>query len=181
MSSTFKNASGQSFHIVCAGPLRPQEIQMTTLTVSDKVKTMAKDLAQEPPRSPRETLAGYIIAARVLDKCRAFLNGTLGEYDFDCFMDNLFFGFAGIQAEAFKNFVATGASDEEVAGWIQEHSKQTEKLEIVKWNNQIRYMTINQMSEHIQVFMEDYIAQNVPKHRPIYHVFDIFDLEEGRL
>lgn len=26
-----------------------------------------------------------------------------------------------------------------------------------------------------------YIKQNLPQHRPIYAIFDIFDLEEGRL
>ena len=45
------------------------------------------------PRSPRETLGGYVIAARTLDKCRASLAGTLGEYKFDCPLDNFLFGF----------------------------------------------------------------------------------------
>ncbi len=48
----------------------------------------AKDLTKEYPRSPRETLAGYVIAARMLDKCRAAISGTLGEYHFDCPLDH---------------------------------------------------------------------------------------------
>jgi hypothetical protein len=39
-------------------------------------KVPAKDLTKEYPRSPRDTLAGYVIAARMLDKCRAVLAGT---------------------------------------------------------------------------------------------------------
>lgn len=35
------------------------------------LKLLAKDLTKDDPRSPRETLAGYVIAARTLDKCRA--------------------------------------------------------------------------------------------------------------
>lgn len=154
---------------------------MNTVAISDTLKTLAKDLSQEPPRSPRETLGGYVVAARVLDKCRAFLNGTAGEYDFDCYLDNIFFKFAGIQADAFKAFVATGASDEQVAEWIQQHAQQTDRLAVVKWNNQLRYGNIKEMEDSFQLFMEDYIEKNVPKHRPIYHAFDIFDLEEGRL
>jgi len=46
-------------------------------------KLPAKDLTKEYPRSPRETLAGYLIAARTLDKCRAVLAGTAGEYHFN--------------------------------------------------------------------------------------------------
>jgi hypothetical protein len=156
------------------------------LTQANPVKPSVKalnalDLSKEPPRSPRETLGGYIIAARVLDKCRAHLSGTPGEYDFDCFMDNLFFDFTGIQAEDFKTFVATGASDEAVGEWIREHARQKEKLEVVKWNNQLRYSTPKDMPDRFQTFMEDYQAEHVPQHRPVYHIFDIFDLEEGRL
>jgi Domain of unknown function (DUF5069) len=39
----------------------------------------AKNLTQEPPRSPRIRLGGYLLAARMIDKGRAQLNGTLGE------------------------------------------------------------------------------------------------------
>jgi hypothetical protein len=154
---------------------------MSAIVVSEAISNMANDLRQQPPRSPRETLGGYVIAARVLDKCRAFLNGTNGEYNFDCFMDNLFFRFSGIKADDFKAFVATGASDEAVGEWIQQHAKQKDRLEVVTWNNNCRYKTVKEMPETFQLFMEDYIAQYVPKHRPVYHIFDIFDLEEGRL
>ena len=34
----------------------------------------ALDLNSEVPRSPRETLGGYVVAARTLDKCRAELS-----------------------------------------------------------------------------------------------------------
>jgi len=154
---------------------------MTTATVSEKLQGLAKDLSQEPPRSPREKLGGYIIAARLLDKCRAHLNGTFGEYNFGHFMDNLFFDFTGIEADTFKTFVATGATDEEVAQWIQDHSKQKDPLAVAKWNNSILYTTPKEMPDRFQLFMEEYIEKYVPKHRPVYHVFDIFDLEEGRL
>lgn len=64
-------------------------------------KLLAKDLTKEYPRSPRETLAGYVIAARMLDKCRAVVAGTAGEYHFDCPLDNQFLGFTGIAADEF--------------------------------------------------------------------------------
>ena len=38
----------------------------------EKVKRLAKDLRKGYPRSPREKLGGYVIAARCADKCRAF-------------------------------------------------------------------------------------------------------------
>jgi len=43
----------------------------------EKVKLLARDLrnGKEFPRSPRETLGGYVLAARAVDKCRAVLVG----------------------------------------------------------------------------------------------------------
>jgi hypothetical protein len=36
----------------------------------DKVSQLARDLRKTPARSPRETLGGFVIAARMLDKAR---------------------------------------------------------------------------------------------------------------
>jgi len=56
--------------------------RFNALTENEKLKLIAKDLTKDYPRSPRETLAGYVIAARMLDKCRAVIAGTAGEYRF---------------------------------------------------------------------------------------------------
>ncbi|HEY9744699.1 MAG TPA: DUF5069 domain-containing protein [Oculatellaceae cyanobacterium] len=154
---------------------------MSSVTVSEKLKKLAKDLTRDYPRSPRETLGGYVLAARILDKCRADLNGTNGEYNFNCPLDQTFFEFTGIDADEFKAFVATGALDEEVDKWIRSHSKQTERIEVVKWNNWLRYLTVKDLPEELQVIMEDYIRENIPAGRVVYHYFDIYDIEEKRL
>ncbi len=95
---------------------------------ADRIKELALDLNETPPRSPRETLGGYVVLGRALDKCRAELNGTLGDYHFDCPLDNEFLGFAEISAEAFREFVATGASDDEVAEWIGRNAKERPRI-----------------------------------------------------
>ena len=154
---------------------------MTTATVSDKLKTLAKDLTKDFPRSPRETIGGYVLGARMLDKCRATLNGTNGEYHFNCPLDNILLGFAGLNAEEFKNFVATGASDAEVGEWIKQHAKQKDRLEVVKWNNQQRYTTVKELPDQLQLFLEDYIAEVVPAGKVVYHWFDVYDIEEKRI
>ena len=148
---------------------------------NEKLKLLALDLTKNYPRSPRETLAGYVIAARMLDKCRAVLAGTAGEYHFDCPLDNQFLGFAGIDAEQFKAFVATGATDVEVAGWIEQHSKVKDRAEIIVWNNKLRCTRLCDMPINLQEFLEGYIPQFVPKNRPVYVWFDVYDLEEGRI
>ena len=148
---------------------------------NQKLSQIALDLSTFFPRSPRAVLAGYVIAGRMLDKCRAVINGSNGDYHFDCPLDNQFLGFAGISAEDFKSFVATGASDEEVADWIIKHGKMRSQFEIIQWNNRMRELRISDLPEANQVFLETYIPQNVPAHRPVYVWFDVYDLEEKRL
>ena len=148
---------------------------------NEKLKLLALDLTKNYPRSPRETLAGYVIAARMLDKCRAVLAGTAGEYHFDCPLDNQFLGFAGIKADEFKTLVATGVPEDEIAAWIEQHSKVKDRAEIIVWNNKLRCTRLCDMPINLQEFLEGYIPQFVPKNRPVYVWFDVYDLEEGRI
>ncbi len=151
------------------------------MTAKEKIKLLAKDLTKEFPRSPREMLAGYVIAARALDKCRSDLAGTIGEYHSGCRLDDMFLEFAGIAYEAFREFVATGATDEEVAAWVEKTAKKRERIEIIRWNNQMRGARLSEMPDGVQEFMEGYVPQFVPKNRPVYAFFDIYDIEEGRI
>jgi hypothetical protein len=58
-----------------------------------------KDLTKEPPRSPNTMVGGYVILGRHLDKCRALLGDNIGEYHFDCPLDNMLFGWKRIMGE----------------------------------------------------------------------------------
>ena len=44
------------------------------------IMNTAKALTEEPPRSPRDRLGGYALMARMIDKGRADIQGTVGEY-----------------------------------------------------------------------------------------------------
>jgi hypothetical protein len=149
----------------------------------EHVKRLAADLrdGKNFPRSPRKTLGGYVLAARALDKCRAELAGCAGEYHSNCPLDQRWLRFAEIGYEDFKSFVATGATDEEVAAWIGEHSRQRPRAEIIAWNNQERDIRLSDLPSELQEFMEDYIQKHVPDDRPVYRWFDVYDLEEARL
>ena len=138
------------------------------------------DLSNAFPRSPRATLAGYVIAARTLDKCRAVIAGTAGEYHFDCPLDQLFLNFAGISAENFKAFVATGADDTAVAEWIQANGAEHTQEALVQWNNDLRFKRISEMPVKLQVYLEGYIAEFIPADKIVYTWFDVYDIEEQR-
>lgn len=139
------------------------------------------DLTSQFPRSPRNTFAGYVVAARALDKCRAVIAGTNGEYHFGCPLDETFFDFTGITAEAFKDFVATGADDDAVAAWIQENATSHTQEEIVAWNNDLRYKRVSEMPIELQVFLESYIPEFIPANKIVHYWFDVYDIEEKRI
>ena len=80
-----------------------------------------KDLTKEAPRGPKTVLGGYVILARTLDKCRALLAGNIGEYHFDCPLDNMLFGWKGITGDDFKAEVEKGATDDEMVKWVDSH------------------------------------------------------------
>ena len=95
----------------------------------------AKDLSKEPPRSPRVRMGGYSILVRTIDKGRAVLNGTVGEYEYNCGLDQMLFGFKGLDHEEVKRFLATGASDEEVLDWVNSHGTPKTSAEIEEFSN----------------------------------------------
>jgi hypothetical protein len=94
----------------------------------------ARDLNKEAPRSPRTRVGGYAILARMADKGRATLNGTAGEYHFDCPTDNMLFGFKGVSGAEVRELLASGASDEEIAAWLDGHGTPKTRAEVTAWS-----------------------------------------------
>jgi hypothetical protein len=149
----------------------------------EAVKQLAPDLrnGKDYPRSPRETLAGYVLAARALDKCRAAIVGWQGEYRSNCPLDQTWLKFAEIDYAAFRAFVATGAGDEHVARWIGEHAKVRSRTDIVGWNNRQRDRRVSNLPPELHEQVEALVASAVPPNRVLYRLFDIYDFEEKRL
>src|SRR2546429_9713599 len=91
----------------------------------EKVKLLARDLrdGKQFPRSPRQTLADYVLAARAVDKCRAVLIGWEGEYHSNCSLDQRWLKFAGIDYDDFRWLIATGGTDDQIATGIGGRAK----------------------------------------------------------
>lgn len=98
-------------------------------------KTSAKDLTKEAPRSPRVRVGNYAILGRTIDKCRALLWSNIGDYHFDCPLDNFLFGFKGVKGDDFKAEVERGATDEEIAQWVDANGEKKTPEEIKQWSD----------------------------------------------
>lgn len=103
-----------------------------------------KDLTKEAPRSPKAKVGGYVILGRTLDKCRALLWGNIGEYHFDCPLDNMLFGWKEIKGDDFKAEVEKGKSDAEMAQWVEEHGRKRSPEEKQQWiDEMMKYSMYN--------------------------------------
>ena len=146
-----------------------------------KIKSLAQDLRKQPPPSPHEKLGGYVIALRTLVKCRAFLAGSNGEYNYQpCGLSKFLWDFTGITPDAFKDFVATGASDEEVANWLRSNGKVKDAKEIIRWNNKLKCTLISELPDSYQEYYETYVPQFCPQPNFVRFFFDVYDAEERR-
>jgi hypothetical protein len=137
----------------------------------------APDLTQHPPRSPRVRLGGYVVLPRMLDKCRATLAGKHGEYKYACPLDQRWFQFSGISADALKAEVADGKSDGELLEWITKNAQPYRTSpEIEQWSEwQTRRGPLD--TEGREFFQE--IHQKIaPAREDIGTWFELLDLDD---
>jgi hypothetical protein len=87
------------------------------------------------PRSGREQLNGISFLPRAIDKMRAHVNGTAGEYNALRGMSNRVFELFGVTPEQFEQAVRENPTDEGVLRWLQQHgSKKPNQQEIEAYN-----------------------------------------------
>jgi hypothetical protein len=137
------------------------------------------DLTKSFPRSPGDTLGGYVILARAIDKCRATLAGTNGEYNYNCPLDRQFFDFTGVDADEMKNLIAGGATDEEVARWVHEQDRAHSAEEVKAWSEAQRRRGPETPEQ--KEYFENLREQVIPGRTDVTTWFGLLDAEEGRL
>jgi hypothetical protein len=135
------------------------------------------DLTKQAPRSPRVRLGGYVILPRMLDKGRAAVAGTLGEFKYACPLDQRFLEFVGIDPEALKKQLAAGKTDGEVLEWIEANAKRkTSAGEVLAWS------MAQEQRGPADVESRDYFNELhksvAPKREDITTWFDLLDVDD---
>jgi len=82
----------------------------------------------------RVKIEGYVHLARMIDKCRAVLAGTAGEYIYPCPMDDRLMEFAGIRVDQFTAAVKANPTDEAVEKWFTQKAMTHPPTELDAWN-----------------------------------------------
>jgi hypothetical protein len=136
------------------------------------------DLRNQFPRSMRVKMAGYVHLARMIDKCRAVLAGTEGEYIYPCPMDDRLIEFAGITADQFTAAVKANPSDDLVEKWFTQMAKSHTPTELVAWNQMMlsRGPSTLKKQEYFNT-LRDAVD---PSRTDVTSWADLQDLEEGR-
>ncbi|HEX3800311.1 MAG TPA: DUF5069 domain-containing protein [Verrucomicrobiae bacterium] len=101
-----------------------------------------RDLTKQPPHSPHDRFGGFAIIGRTVDKCKASISGKLGEYHFDCPLDNMLFGFKGITGEQFKTAVTASKNYEDVAEWVNKNGTAKSPEEIEAWSEKVEQLKL---------------------------------------
>ena len=135
------------------------------------------DLRKAYPRSPREKLAGYVHLPRMIDKCRATLTGTEGDYIYPCPMDQRLLDFAGITAKQFSKAVQE-MDDAAVGEWFRKTANQHSAAEIEQWND--KFLTRGPDTEEKKAYFEQQRDAIDPSRTDITSWADLLDLDEKR-
>jgi hypothetical protein len=138
-----------------------------------------------PLRSPRESLGGYILLPRLIDKVRllaqwklpeAYIANVLGT---GLTLDGRFLTFTGLNAETLRRVILSSRTDDEVLAWAQEHARPTTAEEKHTWAEQIdRYRPDAALVEYRKrVYPELAVQIDVGS----LSVLDLIDMDERRL
>ena len=136
------------------------------------------DLRVRYPRSVRDKLAGYAHLARMIDKCRAVLAGTQGEYIYPCPMDKRLLDFARLTADQFTETVQARSSDQAVADWFVENAARHSQGEVEAWNEMM--LTRGPDTEEKWQYFKSIRDAVAPGRTDITSWADLLDLEERR-
>jgi len=130
------------------------------------------DLRKHPPRGARVTVGGLYFLARTIDKTRAILAGTQGEYKVAPGISGYLFDDLGITEEQFTQAVRNAQSDDDVVAWLHAHTDRSKYPEI---NEKLVTRRLRD-AEHRATFVDRYPILN---ERPdLWNWFEIFDLDD---
>lgn len=130
------------------------------------------DLRDHPPRNARVMIGGLYFLARTIDKAKAKINGTLGEYKIGPGISMYLFEWVGISEGDFVEAVRALKTDEAIVAWFHERTDASQYDEI---NLRLSTRAIRD-DEHFEAVLPAYPLLN--EHPHLRNWFEIFDLDD---
>jgi hypothetical protein len=123
-------------------------------------------------------LGGYVILPRLLDKGRAVLAGTNGEFNYDAPLDQHLKDFLGLDFAALKEQIATGKGDGEILEWVNANATHKRApWEIDAWSTFVARRGPSGDVETLQYFTE-YVGKFSKDREDVKTWFDLVDLDD---
>ena len=136
------------------------------------------DLTKTYPRSVHEKWLGIVQLGRALDKGKAKAHGNIGEYNFDCPMDNAVFEFRGIKGEEFLGVIKNAKSDAEIEAYAKQFVDKKTPAQIEQWN---REWVSHAPEGESKTYFLNLRNQVAPDRTDVTTWADLLDLDEKRL
>ena len=136
-----------------------------------------KDLTKTTPRSSSEMMLGIVQLARVTDKAKALTHGTIGEYKYDCPMDQSLFEYLDMDSKAFLELVNNAKSDYEIEAYAKRFVARKDPRNIEAFNK--KFLSAVPSGESLTHF-EELRSKIAPSRTDVVSWSDLLDLEEGR-
>ncbi len=135
------------------------------------------DLTKTYPRSVSEKLFGLTQIGRAIDKGKATAHGNVGEYHYNCGMDQAVFSFLGIDHEALLDTIKNAKSDADVDAYVKTFADKKSPEEIERWNQQ--WLSTTPEGDSLKYFL-DLRNQIAPDRTDVTTWPDLLDLDEKR-
>jgi len=132
------------------------------------------------PRSGRDLLGGVAFLARSIDKMRAHIAGTAGEYVALRGLSQRVFDLYGLTAEQFMEVVREGGDDEAVLRRLQERGAKQPTQQEIQAHNQAVLSRGPQDEEGMQRMRANLEKMGFGDRTDVNTHVDAEDLEEGR-
>ncbi len=135
------------------------------------------DLTREYPRSVRAKWQGVVQLGRTIDKAKATAHGNVGEYHYQCPMDQAVFGFLGIDGDRLLETVRAAGSDADIEAFTRPFVAAKSAEEIARWNRE--WLEKRPQGESLEYFLQ-LRNQIAPDRTDVVAWPDLLDLDEKR-
>ncbi|HET6276274.1 MAG TPA: DUF5069 domain-containing protein [Candidatus Cybelea sp.] len=135
------------------------------------------DLTKEYPRSVREKWQGVVQLGRAIDKGKAEAHGDVGDYHYNCPMDQAVFGFLGMDHERVLDAIRNAKTDAEIEVYTRPFVDAKSSDEIERWNHE--WLSHEPEGPSRDAFM-NLRAEIAPDRTDVTTWPDLLDIDEKR-
>ncbi len=135
------------------------------------------DLTKEYPRSVHDKVLGVVQLARTVDKAKAAASGNIGEYHYNCPMDQAVFGFLGIDKDQLLDIIRASKSETEIETRLAPIVRKKSAAEIERWNDE--WLNHRPEGPSLEAFLA-LREQVAPDRTDVVTWADLLDLDEKR-